>query len=95
MVMLGQDLTVSAVAAAGAAQTPVTRPPPEHRVVEKAAGSNLRRQETGVLAPRTPSPLRELSDSARQFADLLDTTGSVQVAASISGFQAGHLDMYV
>ena len=93
--MFGQDLTVSAVATAGAAQTPVTRPPPEPRVVEKAAGGNLRRQETGVLDARAPTPLRELSKSARQFADLLDTTGSVQVASSISGFRAGHLDMYV
>ena len=93
--MLGPDLTVSAVAAAGTAQTPVTRPPPEQRVVEEAAGAHLQRQETGTLSPRSPSPLRELSESARQFADVLDTTGSVQVASSISGFQPGHLDMYV
>ena len=93
--MLGPDLTVGAVAAAGAAQTPVTRPPPEQRVVEEAAGSNLQRQETGTVSARASSSLQELSKSARQFADVLDTTGSVQVATSISGFQAGHLDMYV
>ena len=93
--MLGPDLTVSAVAAAGTAQTPVTRPPPEQRVVEEAAGANLQRQETGTVSARASSSLQELSKSAREFADVLDTTGSVQVAATLSGFQAGHLDMYV
>jgi hypothetical protein len=41
-----------------------------------------------------PSSIEQLSSSARQFADVLESTGSVVVASSISGFRMGHLDVY-
>ena len=93
--MFGQDFSVGAAAAAGAALTPVSRPQPEQRVVESTAHAQLRQRDAGSNFARAPSALEQLSSSARQFADVLDATGSVQVASSVSGFQAGHLDMYV
>ena len=92
--MFGQTNSIGAAVAAGTTQVPVSRPPPVQRVVEGTEQARLQQQQTRATLAK-PSPLKQLSDSARQFADVLDTTGSVQVAMSISGFRAGHLDVYV
>jgi hypothetical protein len=92
--MLGQDLSVAAAAAAGATQIQPARPQPEQRVVEGTGKSRLPDQETASMLAQPPSALQQLSSSARQFADILDSTGNVQLAASISGFRGGYLDVY-
>jgi hypothetical protein len=93
--MFGPDFSSGAAAVAGVVPVPASGPQPEQRVVENTGRSQLARQETGALYSRRPPDLQQLSASARQFADLLDTTGNVQIASAISGFRAGHVDMYV
>jgi hypothetical protein len=93
--MFGPDFSTGVAAAAGMVPVPVSRPPPEQRVVEDTARAELRHQHTRSALGQGPSELQQLSESARQFADLLDTTGNLQVASAISGFRAGHLDMYI
>jgi len=46
------------------------------------------------MSASQPNVVEQLVTSARQFADILDTTGNVQVAAWISGFRVGFLDIY-
>ncbi len=92
--MLGTDISVQAVpvAAATAALKP-SQPQPETRVVERSTRSTLQQQSGSSYTP-TGSSLERLAASARQFAEVLDTTGSVQVASSVSGFRVGFLDTY-
>jgi len=82
--MFGPDFSTGAAAITGIVPVLARGPQPAQRVVESTARSALEH-----------SDLQQLSKSAREFADLLDTTGDVQVALAISGFRAGHLDMYV
>ncbi len=93
--MFGPDFSTGVAAVAGMVPVPVSRPQAEQRVVEDTARAELRHQHTGSALGQMPADLQRLSESARQFADLLDTTGNLQVASAISGFRAGHLDMYV
>ncbi len=92
--MLGQDSTTAAVAAAGAPQVPLNRPRPEQRVVEGTAKSTLQQFQTGPMFARMPTAIEQLSRSARQFARVLESTGSVQVASGVSGFVVGYVDTY-
>jgi|GEM_PF-2370248 len=92
--MLGPDPTIGAAPAVAATHAPLTRSPPEPRVVESTAGSQLPRHETATMSASQPNVVEQLVTSARQFADILDTTGNVQVAAWISGFRVGFLDIY-
>ncbi len=92
--MLGLEVTTPAVPAAGALHAPASRPPPETRTVEPTTEAPRRQAAT----PRTAQPSPALDDliaSARAFANLLDATGSVQLASTLSGFQPGGLDLYV
>jgi len=68
---------------------PATTP----RAVESTAQSTLQQQGSVTVAPHA-SPIQELARSARQFAEILDATGNVQIASVISGFRLGHLDTY-
>jgi hypothetical protein len=92
--MFGQDYSVQAVATAGAPLVQSSRPPPEPRAVENVAKARVRQQSTGTTLAPPPTPAQRLSASARQFADVLDATGSLYMAASVSGFRAGQLDLY-
>ena len=92
--MFGPDISAAAPAIGALAAVPV-RPQPQPRVVEETDRPQLGHQETGTLASPPAPDLRQLSASARQFADLLDTTGNVQIASAISGFRAHGLDVYV
>jgi hypothetical protein len=92
--MFGPDISTGAAAVAGIVPMPIHRPQPERRTVESTAHAKLEQQTTGSMLAQPPSALQQLSASARQFADLLDTIGSVQVASAISGFRAGHIDVY-
>lgn len=92
--MLGPDSSVGAAAAIGATQTPISRPQPQQRVVEGSAKPRLPQHDVGSMYAKPPSTLARLSSAARQFADVLDTTGSVQVASTVSRFPVGHLDVY-
>jgi hypothetical protein len=96
--MLGPDLTVSAVAVAGASQVPVTRPPPTPRPVERTAESRLDQQQTtdqpAEQLAATDETVQRLISAARVFANLLDATGDVRVAESLSGFRGGQLNVY-
>ncbi len=92
--MLGPDPTIEAAPAVAATHAPLTRSPPEPRVVENTARSELPRHETPTMFAEPPSSIEQLVSSARQFADILDTTRNVQVAAWISGFRVGVLDLY-
>jgi hypothetical protein len=93
--MFGPDLATGAAAVTGIVPVLAQAPQPAQRVVESTARSALEHRETGSMITSPPSDLQQLSKSAREFADLLDTTGNLQVASAISGFRAGHLDMYV
>jgi hypothetical protein len=92
--MLGQDFTTSALPPAGLAHVQPVRPQPVQRTVESVAKSHVRRFDTPSMYAAPPSAIEQLSSSARQFADVLDTTGNVQVASSVSGFVVGHVDLY-
>jgi hypothetical protein len=74
-----------------AVQPPASATTP--RIVESTAQSTLHQQGGVTVAPQL-NPLQELARSARQFAEILDATGNVQVASVISGFRLGHLDTY-
>jgi hypothetical protein len=92
--MFGQDYSVQAVVTAGAPLVQSSRPPPEPRAVEGLAKARLRQQSANTTLAPSPTAVERLSASARQFADVLDATGSLSMAASISGFRAGQLDVY-
>lgn len=92
--MFGQDFSVTAASVIGATHTPVSRPQPQQRVVEGTAKPQLPQPDIGSMYAKPPSALERLSSAARQFADVLDTTGSVQVASSVSGFPVNHVDLY-
>jgi hypothetical protein len=92
--MFGPDFSTAPAAVTAVAPVPVRSPPPQ-RVVEDTAQPQLSHQETGTLLSPPAADLRRLSASAREFADLLDKTGDVQIASAISGFRRGHFDMYV
>jgi hypothetical protein len=92
--MFGPDYSAGTAAAAGMVPVLLSRPQPQQRTVEDTARATLQHQESGSTLAQAPSELQQLSQSARDFADLLDTTGNVQVASALSGFRARHLDMY-
>lgn len=92
--MLGADHSIQAVPYTGPADVRPSQPPPPQRVVESAARSTLHQQQTQSMYARLPSGLEQLVDSARQFADILDSTGNVQVASFVSGFRVGSIDTY-
>lgn len=92
--MVSADTSVHAVAYAGAAAQRPIEPPPQQRVVESTAQATLQQQQTASMYARMPSPVQDLVASARQFADILDRTGNVQVASSVSGFRVGFVDTY-
>lgn len=92
--MLGADHSIQAVPYTGPADVRPSQPPPQQRVVESAARSTLDQQQTRSMYASPPSGLQQLVSSARQFADILDSTGNVQVASYISGFRVGALDTY-
>lgn len=92
--MLGAESSMSAVPFAATAALRPVQPPPEVRVVENTARASLRQQHTGTHISRPPSAVDDLIQSARQFADILDRTGNLQVASSVSGFMVGGLDTY-
>jgi hypothetical protein len=94
VVMLGADASIQAVPLAGAAAVRPSQPQPETRVVESTSRASLQQQHARSTLARLPSALEELAASARQFAEVLDSTGNVQVASSVSGFRVGHLDTY-
>ena len=92
--MLGQDASVHAISAAPTPHVRPVNPRPQQRVVEDVAKASVRRQDSRPT-PRTPvTDLKRLSESARQFAEVLDSTGNVYVASSVSGFRSGALDVY-
>jgi hypothetical protein len=92
--MLGQDGSAGAIGAVAAPHLPQGQPRDVVRVVESSAKATLQRQQTRSATAPAPNAAQRLSSSARQFADVLDTTGSVQVASSVSGFRIGALDLY-
>jgi len=92
--MFSTNLSTRGVPYGGPLQVALSRPPPEPRVVENVAHATLRQYESSPANRRLPSALDDLAQSARQFAELLDSTGSVAVASSISGLAIGALDVY-
>lgn len=92
--MFGQDYSLGAPSAAGAVAVQVSRPQPAPRVVEGSSKARLQQHETPSMYVKPPSSLQQLSSSAREFADVLDRTGNVDVAVSISGFRSARLDVY-
>lgn len=90
--MLG-EFNTTAVAGAAAAPPVTARPPPAPRVVESAPRV---RQSTLEFRPAhgRPTSLDELAASVRQFAEVLEATGSVPLASSVSGFRSMYLDLY-
>jgi hypothetical protein len=94
VVMLGADSSIQAVPNIAAAAVRPAQPRPEQRVVESAQRSTLHQQYSGSVSAGPPSAVEQLVESARQFADVLDSTGNVQVASTVSGFRVGFLDTY-
>jgi len=92
--MVNTSLSTQGVPYGGPLEVALSRPPPQPRVVENVAHATLRQYESSPAYGRLPSALEELAYSARQFAELLDSTGSVAVASSISGLPVGGLDVY-
>ncbi len=82
--------------------TPAIGPPPprsgqtpaERRVVESTDQARLHEQGSATTPRGGAGKLAELSHAARRFAEVLETTGSVALAASISGFSPGGLDTF-
>jgi hypothetical protein len=68
-------------------------PAPAPRVVESTTGGTSHETPGSTLAP-PGTPIDELAASARQFAEILDSTGNLEIASSVSGFRIGHLDTY-
>jgi hypothetical protein len=93
--MLGADSSIQAIPVAVSAAVKPNQPQPEQRVVENVSRAALHQQHAGSTLARMPSAVEQLIHSARQFADVLDTTGNVQVASTVSGFHVGHVDTYV
>ncbi len=91
--MLGQ-LNTTAVSVGAVTAPPAARPPPVHRVVESAPRARQQPLETGSTYAQPPTALEELTASVRQFADVLEITGNVHIASSVSGFRAMFLDLY-
>lgn len=92
--MFGQATSVPVPPAAGLTTGPVRQPERvEPRAVESTDSSRPRSHASATDAPPMQS-VKRLSESARLFAEVLETTGSVQVAASVSGFIIGQLDLY-
>lgn len=92
--MVGADFSLQAVPYVAPVAARPSQPQPETRAVESSAESTLQRHHAGSTLARQPSAVDQLVDSARQFADILDTTGNVQVASVVSGFRVGHVDTY-
>lgn len=92
--MLGADTSIPAAPVAAAAAVRPIQPQPEQRVVESSARATLQEQFTGSVMSQGPSAIDQLAESARQFAEILDRTGNVQVASSVSGFRVGQIDTY-
>lgn len=91
--MFGTDLSVQAVPYTGPPPPRPSQPEPQQRVVEGSGEADLRPRGGALQAP-APSRVEQLKHSARQFVQLLESTGSVVVASSISGLRVGQLDTY-
>ena len=92
--MFGLDLTAPGVPVAGTPPVQPNRPPPEQRVVEGTEQSRLQQQDTATLTAESQNALGDFADSVRQFVQILDATGNVSVASSVSGFLTGRIDIY-
>ncbi len=92
--MLGTSIPMQAVPYTGAVVARPSQPVPAQRVVESTAEVTLQRHSTASMYAAPPSSAQQLASSARQFADVLDTTGNVQIASSVSGLRIGFLDTY-
>lgn len=92
--MFGPDSSVQAVPYTGPPTTPPGQPPSEQRVVESTAKATLQQHQTGSMSAQPPSALKDLANSARRFAEILDSTGSIVLASVASGFRVGHVDVY-
>ncbi len=92
--MLDTSVTTHALPYGNPLQVALSRPPPQPRVVEDSARATLSEYKTSLRFSRPSSALEDLASSARQFAQVLDSTGSVAVAAAISGLSIGQLDVY-
>jgi hypothetical protein len=90
--MVGVDSTSPAVPNFGPVQVRANAPPPEQRVVEAVAHATLAARHA-VSSP-VPDSLDAFVSSVRKFAQVLDSTGNVQMAASVSGFNVGVQDVY-
>lgn len=91
--MLAANYTAPIAAPVPAQFTPRDRPPPAKRVVESTSGTDPPRAQT-QSAPGPMASAASLSRSARQFAAILEATGNVHIAAMMSGFSYGSLDVY-
>lgn len=92
--MLGGEASSYAVPVTGPPQMNLSQPKPEQRVVEtsdKATSRDVDSQSPNLSPPLKPA---QLSNTARQFAAILDTTGSVRTAAMATGFRLTHVDLY-
>lgn len=93
--MLGHDSTLQPVVGVGGPQAALpSRPQPEVRVVETAAKSDLQKQQTRSTSTNGQTGKDQFVKSVRRFADVLDSTGNVWVASSVSGFRTSGLDIY-
>lgn len=97
--MLGPDISAQAVSHVGPVPAPVRPVEPEQRVVEDTAQTNTGQQEPGSELAQSPQTsaamaIQRLSTAARIFASILDSTGDVEVASTVSGFRTPRLDTY-
>jgi hypothetical protein len=92
--MVGADFSLQAVPHMAPTAARPSQPQPETRAVESSAESTLQGHHAGSTLARMPTAIDQLVESARQFAEVLDTTGNVQVASTVSGFRIGHVDTY-
>jgi hypothetical protein len=91
--MSGFDALGPPVPYTGPVQVRSNAPPPEQRVVEQVEKPTL--QSKAAVGQDTDSAeLRDLVQSAQKFAQVLATTGDVQIASIASGFPLGRLDTY-
>jgi hypothetical protein len=70
---------------------PTSRPPPSERVIEHSDAASNARVATD---PSDDAKSSELTASARRFAAIMQVTGDVRLAASLSGLPVGSIDTY-
>lgn len=92
--MLGVESTAHTMPYTGPPQLAQSRPQPEQRVVEGSEQTTSSRTRTGSTGEWTQSTVARLVASARQFAAILDTTGDVRAASSVTGFPVRYVDLY-